>query len=131
MESVIFHRQQSKEPTFEDRLQALRAAGFEAERLPDGRVRVTREGCAAVISPAGSIEIAGWGLNGEIGLLVDGGYQKFWQAGNKKIPALAEQLMALHDFEEDLREGLGLISEYNTSLGTVNDLHNYDRVAGR
>jgi hypothetical protein len=131
MESVIFRRQQNKQPTLDERLQALRAGGFETQALPEGRVRVDREGCAAVVSPAGRIELAGWNLNGEIALLVDGGYQKFWQAGNRKVPALAQQLMALHDFEEDLREGLGLISEYNTSLGTVNDLHNYDRVAGR
>lgn len=63
---------------------------------------------------------------------MDGGFQKFWRVGNaRKAPALASQLRALHAFEEDLREALGLESLYNTSLGTTNDLHQYDRVEGR
>jgi leucyl-tRNA synthetase len=41
------------------------------------------------------------------------------------------QLKALHAFEEDLTEALGLESLYNTSLGTTNDFHVYDRLAGR
>jgi len=47
------------------------------------------------------------------------------------LPALASQLHALHGFEEDLRAALGVDSLYNTSLGTINDVHNYDRVEGR
>ena len=70
-------------------------------------------------------------MGGEIAALVDGGYQKFWRAGGRNVPALAGQLEALHEFEEDLREGLGLESFYNTSLGTTNDLHLYDRLTGR
>jgi hypothetical protein len=66
-----------------------------------------------------------------IALLVDEGYQKFWDSGERQIPALASHLQALHAFEEDLRAGLGLESLYNTSLGTINDVHNYDRVEGR
>ena len=47
------------------------------------------------------------------------------------MAARADQLKALHAFEEDLKEGLGLTSLYNTSLGTVSALHLYDRVVGR
>jgi len=64
-----------------------------------------------------------------MGLLVDAGYQKFWRTPNGQCaPALADELRELHAFEQDLREALGLESWYNTSLGTVNDLHEYDRV---
>jgi hypothetical protein len=63
---------------------------------------------------------------------VDGGFQKFWRVdGQRKAPALASQLKTLHEFEEDLRAALGLDSLYNTSLGTTNDLHHYDRLEGR
>jgi hypothetical protein len=131
MESMFFRRQQPKEMTFEDLLQSVREAGFETERQPDGRVKVSRSGCAAIVSEGPRVECAGWLVGAEIAALVDGGYQKFWRAGNRSVPALAAQLKALHAFEEDLREALGLESFYNASLGTTNDLHVYDRVAGR
>jgi hypothetical protein len=126
-----FRKRQPKVTTFEERLEALRASGFETLPEPGGRVKVSRAGCGAIIDSAPRIERAGWLVGGEIAELVDGGYQKFWRAGGRDVPALAEQLKALHEFEEDLREGLGLESFYNTSLGTTNDLHLYDRLAGR
>lgn len=49
----------------------------------------------------------------------------------KELPALAPQLQALHAFDEDLREALGLTSLYNVSLGTTTDEHLYDRVEDR
>jgi len=68
----------------------------------------------------------------EIGLLVDGGYQKFFRTPKgRKVPALAEHLKALHAFQEDLKEALGLVSLYNEGLGTTFDQHMYDRVKGR
>lgn len=84
-----------------------------------------------MLEAAPRIERAGWMVGGEIAALIDEGYQKFWRAGGRDVPAQAQQLQALHEFEEDLREALGLESLYNTSLGTVNDLHLYDRLAGR
>jgi hypothetical protein len=126
-----FRKRQPKVTTFEERLEALRASGFETLPEPGGRVKVSRAGCAAILDSGPRIERAGWLVGGEIAELVDGGYQKFWRAGGRDVPALAEQLKALHEFEEDLREGLGLESYYNTSLGTTNDLHLYDRLAGR
>lgn len=128
---MFFRRRLEKPLTFEERLDSLRREGFQAERRPDGRVRVSRGGCAAMISPDG-IERAGWLIGPDIAELVDAGFQKFWAVGGKRrAPALASQLQALHAFEEDLREALGLESLYNTSLGTINDSHAYDRVAGR
>ncbi len=130
---MFFRKKQPALPTFEERLETLRRAGFEAVRQADGRVMVRKHGCAAMISDAdpARIERAGWVVGDRIALLIDGGFQKFWAAGERRVPALASQLTALHDFEEDLREALGLESLYNTSLGTTNDLHLYDRLAGR
>ncbi len=45
------------------------------------------------------------------GTLVDGGYQKFFRTPNgKRKPALAEELKAIQDFQEYLKEALGLTS---------------------
>jgi hypothetical protein len=75
---------------------------------------------------------AGFVLGDEIGLLVNRGFQMFWRTPAGRIaPALATHLKALHAFEEDLKEGLGLPSLYNESLGTTSDLHLYDRVQHR
>lgn len=71
-------------------------------------------------------------MGDEIGLLVHGGYQMFFITPSKRrAPALAGQLMALHRFEEDLKEALDLRSLYNEGLGTTCDLHLYDRVEER
>ena len=68
----------------------------------------------------------------EIGTLTDGGFQKFFTTpGGKRIPALAEELKAVQDFQEDLRETLGMTSLYNEAMGTVSNLYVYDRVKGR
>ena len=68
----------------------------------------------------------------EIGTLTDGGFQKFFTTpGGKRKPALAEELKEIHNFQEDLREALGLTTLYNESLGTVSNLYLYDRVEGR
>ena len=75
---------------------------------------------------------AGALIGSEIGALVDGGYQKFFRTlAGRKRPALADDLKALHDFEEDLKEALGQTSLYNESLGTVSTLYQYDRVKDR
>ena len=128
---MFFRRVVARQPSFEERLDGLKQLGFQVDRQPDGRVRIARDGCAALVA-GGRIEHAGWVVRGEIAQLVDGGSQKFWAVGGeRRAPALATQLKKLHAFEEDLREGLGLESEYNTSLGTTNDQHAYDRLEGR
>jgi hypothetical protein len=114
----------------------LRKAGFSVTPAGSGRVMVSRDCCAAVLedSPDGPrvAERAGILMAGGIGKLVDGGYQKFFLApGGRKKPALASELKALHAFQEDLREALGLTSLYNESLGTVSTEYLYDRVQDR
>ena len=114
----------------------LRKAGFSVSAAGSGRVMVSRDGYAAVLedSPDGTrvAERAGILMAGGIGKLVDGGYQKFFLApGGRKKPALASELKALHAFQEDLRESLGVTSLYNESLGTVSTEYLYDRVQDR
>ena len=133
---MFFRRKRPREVTFQERLEALGRAGFAIESLGAGRVRIVKDTCAAEVQdvPGGlpRIDLAGVLVGGEIGLLVDGGYQKFLRTSSgKKAPALATDLKSLHDFQEDLREALGQDSLYNQSLGTTCDLHAYDRLDGR
>jgi hypothetical protein len=133
---MFFRREKPRVPTFSETMEELRKQGFTVQPEPGGGMRVSKGICAAVVkeSQGGrpSVGKAGVLLGDEIGLLCDGGYQKFWLApSGRRAPAAAEHLRALHNFEEDLKEGLGLISLYNESLGTVNELHLYDRVKDR
>jgi hypothetical protein len=85
-----------------------------------------RDGGRPYVNKAGIL------IGNEIGWLVNGGYQQFIRTPSGKTePALAEHLHALHDFEEDLKEALGLVSLYNEALGTTSDQHLYDRVLNR
>jgi hypothetical protein len=132
---MFFRREKPRAVTFDDRLDRLKQSGFSIER--DGRrARVSKLGCAAILEGEGTelprVGKAGVVVGNEIGYLVHGGYQSFFQTDSGRVvPALAEHLKALHDFQEDLREGLGLISLYNTSLGTTYNQHMYDRVVDR
>jgi hypothetical protein len=47
------------------------------------------------------------------------------------MPATADHLKAMHDFSEELKEGIGATSLYNESLGTVSESYQYDRVKDR
>lgn len=132
---MFFRRQRIRVPTFDEHVQNLRSAGFETQ--PDGAMtKVTRNGYAAHIEgmPNDKVRVGRVGLavGNEIGVLVDAGYQKYFQTPTRKrVPALAEHLRALHDFSEDLKETLGLTSLYNESLGSVCGKHLYDRVEDR
>jgi hypothetical protein len=133
---MFFRRQHTTEPTFQDRLENLKRAGFGVTPQPDGSVLVTNGQCAVALRESGGqvrpAQAAGILLSGEIASLVDGGYQKFFRTPTGKTkPALASDLKALHDFEEDLKEALGLESLYNESLGTVSTYYLYDRVKDR
>ncbi len=133
---MFFRRQRVHESTFEERLEKLRQAGFEVTPGPDGTVVASRGECAVALRESGGQALgthaAGMLLGGEMATLVDGGYQKFFRtAGGKSKPALAGELKALHDFEEDLNEVLGQESLYNESLGTVSTYYRYDRVKDR
>jgi hypothetical protein len=133
---MFFRRETPKAPTFNDRIEKLRAAGFTVTPQNGGTVRVSRgEYAVDLRDENGSVAAAGGSgirMGEEIGVLVDGGYQKFFRTpSGRKIPAQAEQLKALHDFDEDLKEALGVESLYNESLGTVSTLYLYDRVKDR
>jgi hypothetical protein len=133
---MFFRRDTPKPPTFNDRMDKLRAAGFTVTPSNGGSYRVSRGEYAVDLREENStVQFAGGSgvVSGdEIGVLVDGGYQKFFRTPHgRKSPALAEQLKALHDFDEDLKEGLGEESLYNESLGTVSTLYLYDRVKDR
>jgi len=61
--------------------------------------------------------------------LLNRGYQMFIETpSGKRLPAIADQLNALHEFEDDVKEALDLVNLYNTSLGTTSRKHNYDRL---
>jgi hypothetical protein len=129
---MFFNRNRPKKLTFQDYLQRAREAGFQAT-AQGGRTRVQRDGIAAMIEDGPRVvERAGVVIGSEIAVLVDGGFQKFFQTpSGVRHPALAAELKAVHAFEEDLREVLGLVSLYNESLGSVSNVYLYDRVKGR
>jgi hypothetical protein len=133
---MFFRRQRPTEITFQDRLGNLKRAGFSVTPRPDGTVLVSKGECAVALHETGGqigrAQLAGILMGDEIGSLVDGGYQKFFRTPSGKTkPALASELKAIHDFEEDLKEALGLESLYNESLGTVSTYYLYDRVKDR
>jgi len=133
---MFFRRERPKITTAQERLDQLTGRGFTITQGAGGGFRATHGPCAVDLTlTAGNLQVgerAGILVGGEIARLVDGGYQKFFRAGcGKTKPALAEDLKALHDFEEDLKEALGQTSLYNESLGTVSTFYLYDRVQDR
>ncbi|HWC96999.1 MAG TPA: hypothetical protein VG456_09625 [Candidatus Sulfopaludibacter sp.] len=133
---MFFRREKPSNPSFSQRLDSLRQAGFTVTPRAGGITRVTRGACAVDLKEvAGAVRVegrAGIVLGDEIASLVDGGYQKFFRTpSGKQKPALAEELKALHNFEEDVKEALGQESYYNESLGTVSTFYLYDRVQNR
>jgi hypothetical protein len=132
---MFFRRERPKNPTFAERIENLRKAGLTVTSLAGGTARASRETCAVDLKEEdGKVRAgrAGILMGDEIGALVDGGYQKFFRTpSGKSKPALADELKALHNFEEDLKENLGQESLYNESLGTVSTFYLYDRVQDR
>jgi hypothetical protein len=133
---MFFRRKIHRQLTFDDRLEQLKLLGFSVTGAGPGKATVSKFGCAALLEDMGLehpvVNKAGIMVGDEIGEMMHGGYQMFFVTkSGKKLPALAEHLKALHNFEEDLREGLGLASLYNVSLGTRADQHMYDRVEDR
>ncbi len=134
---MFFRRERLKKLTFEDHMNKARAAGFHIEPAGGGKTRIERNGVACIAAPGPDdipviVERAGIVMGKEIGTLTDVGFQKFFTTpSGKRKPALAEELKEIHNFQEDLREALGLTSLYNEALGTVSNLYLYDRVEGR
>ena len=133
---MFFRRPSPRPVSFQERLSSLEQSGIRVERSEGDRVQVARDGCRATLVDGGSgaprIASSGIVLAGEIAMLVDTGFMKMLATpGGLKRPALADDLRKLQAFREDLREGLGLVSLYNESLGTVCERHDYDRLLGR
>jgi hypothetical protein len=134
---MFFRHERAKILTFEEHMSAARAAGFRTESAGSGRTRIERNGiaCTATADAGGVpvfVERAGVVVGKEIGTLTDEGFQKFFTTPTgKRKPALAEELKAIQNFQEDLREALGLTALYNESLGTTSNVYVYDRVEGR
>jgi hypothetical protein len=133
---MFFRRDKVQPATFEDRIANLKQYGFQTVVQSTGVARVKRDGYAAIVESLGDGKVkigkAGVLVGEEIGELVNLGYQMIVRTpSGVELPALASHLKKLHDFDEDLREGLGLTSLYNLSLGTTTDEHLYDRVVDR
>ena len=132
---MFFRRHTPRVVPFRERVETLKQFGFSIEFRGSSSALVTRGCIGAVVEDRPDrphVNKAGLFLGGEIGLLVNHGYQMFWETpSGKRMPAQASQLRELHEFQEDLKEGLGLTSLYNEGLGTTSDLHNYDRVEDR
>lgn len=99
-------------------------------------MRIEKHGVAAIAGDEGkthpAIDKAGILVGNEIAVLLSGGYQMFLETpSGRRLPATAKELRALHQFEDDVKEALGIDNLYNTSLGTTSAKHMYDRVRGR
>ena len=122
--------------TFVNCLEQLRRTGCEIREQSGGGQLIVRNGCGAVIeeSAGGNIQFRvrpGLILREKIAHLIDHGFQKFWQDGDRRVPARAEELKALHELQRDLRAAMGITTLYNEALGTVSSKYIYDRVEGR
>jgi len=101
-----------------------------------GRVFLKKYNCSAAIQKNGNDGVKifaypGYLVGSEISKLVNRGYQQFLKTAKTEVPATADHLKALQQFTEELKEGLGLPSLYNESLGTVSEAYQYDRVKDR
>jgi hypothetical protein len=131
-------RRKLRHPGFDQTLDQLRGHGFDVTpyaAVPGGML-VTKHGAGAVLvaaqeAPAAFALTPGIVVRGEVGRLLDRGYQKFIKSAQYELPASAAQLQAIHTFSEELRQRIGAISLYHESLGTTSDLYQYDRLMGR
>jgi len=117
-------------------IEALPGAGFDV-RSTRGVVRIEKHGCAAEVrkNPDGTYQMTllpSIMVSGLFARLWDAGYQKFLLTDDgRKFPALAEQLVRLRQFNEELRASLGVPTFYNEALGSTCHVSTYDRVKGR
>ena len=134
--SMFFRRETVRTLSLTEQLDKLRSAGYATESVPDGGTLVSKGGLGLIVRPdsGGQPEITESGIliGKELGLLTDVGYQKVFRTeSGKAVAAQADYLRALHSFNEDIRESLGITSLYNQSLGSTNERHMYDRVENR
>lgn len=128
----------SRNPNFEQTLEALRAHSFDVQPSPEvaGGMLVSKQGAGAVLVPGKDAPAAfavhpGILIAGKVARLLDRGFQKFIKTQQFELPATAIQLHAIHQFTEELKQWTGATSLYNESLGTTSDLYEYDRLKGR
>jgi hypothetical protein len=127
-----------KPRSFDEILSQLRGLQFDVHE-PGGVAngfQVSKYGCAAVLArgkAGGAVLVKKPGilLGGEIAILLDRGFQKFFKTSRLEIAATADRLKAEHRFTEELDESIGGLDLYNEALGTVSDEYMYDRVKGR
>ncbi|MGO9126214.1 MAG: hypothetical protein ACLP6G_15175 [Terriglobales bacterium] len=124
--------------TYDEALNWLREHGFDLIEAPgtQGRVFLKKHNCAAAIQKDNHDAVKifaypGYMIGTEISKLVNRGYQQFLKTAKTEIAATADHLKALQQFTEELKEGLGLPSLYNESLGTVSESYHYDRIENR
>lgn len=124
--------------TYEDALNWLRDHGFDLIEAPgmQGRVFLKKYNVSAAIQKNGDDHVKifaypGYLIGGEISKLVNKGYQQVLKTAKTEVAATADHLKALQQFTEELKEGLGLPSLYNESLGTVSESYHYDRIKDR
>ncbi len=124
--------------TYDEAIAWLRDHGFELLEAPgvQNRVFVKKHNCSAALEKSGEAGVKifaypGYLIGGEIAKLVNRGYQQFFMTTKTELPATADQLKALHQFTEELKEAIGAPSLYNESLGTVSENYVYDRVEQR
>jgi GH24 family phage-related lysozyme (muramidase) len=127
-----------KPKSYEDAVSWFREHGFDVLEAPGAgnRVFLKKYRCSAAIERTedGGVKVfayPGYLMHDEISKLVDQGYQKVLKTTKAEYPATAEHLKALHQFTEELKEGIGGVSLYNEGLGTVSESYRYDRVRGR
>jgi hypothetical protein len=123
---------------YEEVLTWLRDHGFDLIEAPGTQARVflRKYKVSAAIQKDGDEGVKifaypGYLVGSEISKLVNRGYQQFLKTAKTEIPATAEHLKALQQFTEELKEGLGLPTLYNESLGTVSESYQYDRIKDR
>jgi len=124
--------------SYEEALNWLRDHGFDLLEAPgtQGRVFLKKYCCSAAIQKNGDDHVKifaypGYLIGSEISKLINRGYQQFLKTAKTEVPATADHLKALQQFTEELKEGLGLPSLYNESLGTVSESYQYDRIEDR
>ena len=123
---------------YADSVSWFRDHGFDILEAPgtSNRIFLKKYNVSAAIekAPDGSSKIfayPGYLIGGEISKLIDKGYQKFLKTSKLEMPATADHLKAMHQFAEELKEGIGATSLYNESMGTVSEAYVYDRVKDR
>lgn len=124
--------------TFDEAVSKLRSLQFDVQAAAQvaDRVRVTKYDCAAELGrgPKGAVVLTrkpGLLLGGEIAVLLDRGFQKFFKTSKLEVAATYDRLKAEHRFTEELDEAIGGLDLYNEALGTTSDKYMYDRLKGR